>query len=486
MRRLARLALSAAAALTLMAGVGTTPASAAAPSPGAPGAGDRLFPGLGNGGYDVLHYDLGFDYDARSKLVQASTRVVARATQSLSRFDLDFDGNTISRLTVNGAPAHYRRNGAELVVTPAHPIHRRSGFVVAVTYRADPRAKHHCPAVPPLTGSAWLPTKDGFGLAGQPNCAHTVFPSNDVTSDKATYTTTITTPDTLQSVANGALVGVRHHAGTVTRRFVSTDPIATELVQAAVGRFTVLRHAGPHGLPLRDVVPTDVAAKTKPLLAKESKHIAWMERQVGMRYPFQDYGVLGLHADFGFALETQTISLYTADTLTTNDPGIQTILVHELAHQWFGDYVAPATWSDVWLNEGHATWYEDGYGQKLGLGSVTQQMRSEYENGDEYRAQYGPVAKPKTARTMFSDQVYGGGALVLYALRQLVGDRTFRAIEHHWLTAHGGRSASTDDFIDLASRVSHRDLHPFLRAWLYGTKTPPMPGHPGWHVAQAG
>ncbi len=80
---------------------------------------------------------------------------------------------------------------------------------------------------------------------------------------------------------------------------------------------------------------------------------------------------------------------------------------------------------------------------------------------------------------MFDQQVYLGGALVLYALRQVVGDATFQRIEREWVSRYQGRSASTGDFIALASQVSHRDLSGFLRDWLYGTKTPPMPGHRG-------
>jgi aminopeptidase N len=83
---------------------------------------------------------------------------------------------------------------------------------------------------------------------------------------------------------------------------------------------------------------------------------------------------------------------------------------------------------------------------------------------------------------MFSRQVYHGGALVLYALRQVVGAATFQRIERVWVQRYRDRTASTADFIALASQVSGRDLGAFLRDWLYGTKTPPMPGHPDWTV----
>ena len=83
---------------------------------------------------------------------------------------------------------------------------------------------------------------------------------------------------------------------------------------------------------------------------------------------------------------------------------------------------------------------------------------------------------------LFNPNVYQGGATALYALRQVVGERTFSEIERRWVRVYEGESASTDDFIALASRVSRRNLGPFLRTWLYGSKTPPMPGHPDWTV----
>ena len=111
-------------------------------------------------------------------------------------------------------------------------------------------------------------------------------------------------------------------------------------------------------------------------------------------------------------------------------------------------------------------------------------MKRVYELGDVFRDTYGPVAQPLSGdvNDVFSSNAYYGGALVLYALRQQVGVRTFERIERAWVTRFRGRSASTHDFIRLASQVSGQNLHGFLSTWLYGTTTPSMPGHPDWTV----
>src|SRR6185436_12233052 len=114
-----------------------SPASAfERPSPGAPGIGDRLFPTLGNGGYDVQHYDLDLRYEtaAPSQGIDGTATIVAVATQSLSRFDLDFAGDSVGSVAVNGAPATFTRDGDELVITPQRPLPKGRPFVVRVAH----------------------------------------------------------------------------------------------------------------------------------------------------------------------------------------------------------------------------------------------------------------------------------------------------------------------------------------------------------------
>ncbi|HST65551.1 MAG TPA: M1 family aminopeptidase, partial [Mycobacteriales bacterium] len=182
---------------------------------------------------------------------------------------------------------------------------------------------------------------------------------------------------------------------------------------------------------------------------------------------------------------TQTLSLFPDFVFNAPLPGpsdLDPIQMHELAHQWFGDDVAPEKWSDLWLNEGHATWYEGTYADAKGYASFEDRMRADYALGDQYRHDFGPVAAPISADTLFSNQVYEGGALTLYALRQRIGAAAFQRLERAWVHKYARSTAGTPDFIALASKVSGHDQSAFLTAWLFGTTTPPMPGHPDWTV----
>jgi aminopeptidase N len=492
----------------LLAGVVAAPALAAEPpSPGAADIGDPLFPGLGNGGYDVRHYTLSLRYGstASAQAVPAVVTVQARATQALSRFDLDFRGDSVSSVDVDGAPATFSRDGEELVVTPAHPIGDRRPFVVRVAYSSGPQEitpgeENDLNAV---LAKAWFATPSGSITAAQPNAAHRIFPCNDVPSDPATYTIRASTPAESSFAANGELTLKSTAGGRTHWSYEEREPMASELIQLAFGSLAIRDRGSVGGVRLRDVAPAAQADALEPALLRVPDHLAWLTSKVG-RYPFRTYGSLVSDATFPFALETQTLSLYPSFLVLPDDRNVEhgdprhyePTMVHELAHQWFGDDVVPARWSDVWLNEGHATWYEWEYAQERGDpafylegGSFESQMRAAYARGNQLRAQFGPVAAPVHGADdvfgLFNANVYDGGALVLYALRQVVGDLAFRAIEREWPQRFGGGPASTADFIAFASQVAHQDLTRLLTDWLYGTKIPPMPRHPDWTAGPA-
>jgi aminopeptidase N len=494
------LALSLAVAAVLAAPAAASASASAAPpaagTPGAAGLGDRLFPQLGNGGYDVQHYDVDLRYatSAPSQPMQGTVTLLARATQALSRFDLDFAGQSVGAIAVNGVPAAWRRDGEDLVITPRRTLPNGAPFLVTVA---------NFTAVPTVADSAdesttaFFQHSVGSATAGQPNWTHSFLPSNDHPSDKATWDVRFDVPAGEIAVSNGIQLARWTAGGRSHFVYAMRQPMATELLQLAVGDYDVTDHGVQAGVHLRDVTAKPITAEVGPLLdSVGGSQMAWMQQRVG-RYPFDLYGSLVVQADIGFALESQTLELMDTSWFEDYDQGTwEPTLLHELSHMWFGDSVSPATWSDLWLNEGHASWYEflyaeekgeladdtTGYPDDEGYATFDELMKAVYAHGDQWRADSGPVALPSSSDTLFDFQRYHGGALVLYALRQQVGVAAFGRIERAWLQTYAGRSASTDDFIALASRVSGQDLGGFLRAWAYGTTTPPMPGHPDWTV----
>ncbi|MET8508357.1 M1 family metallopeptidase [Streptomyces sp. NPDC004787] len=469
-------ALRAAVLVALSAGL----VAAALPAPAPLGIGDPLFPQLGNPGYDVLSYDIALDYRGRNtEPLAAATTIEAVATDALDRINLDFTHGSVSAVTVAGEPASFESTGEDLVITPARPVERGEVVEIAVRHTSDPRG--------PADSGGWVRTGDGLAMANQADAAHRVFPSNDHPSDKAFFTFRITAPDRFTAVANGLRESRVRSEGSTTWTYRTTHPMATELAQVSIGESAVVHRRGPHELPVRDVVPAADKERLEHWLARTPKHLEWLERRVGP-YPFENYGVLIADADTGFELETQTLSLFERRLFT--QPGfpewyVESVMVHELAHQWFGDSVSPRAWSDLWLNEGHATWYEALYAEENGGPTLDRRMKAAYAASDQWRAAGGPPAAPEPPEpgekiSLFRPVVYDGAALALYALREEIGTEAFEALERHWVAEHRDGTATTADFTALAGRIAGRDLSAFFQAWLYAAKTPPMPGHPDW------
>jgi aminopeptidase N len=158
----------------------------------------------------------------------------------------------------------------------------------------------------------------------------------------------------------------------------------------------------------------------------------------------------------------------------------QGLLVHEVAHQWFGDSVSIVSWDEKWLSEGHATWYQRRFEAASGCDPLgfDGRMALIARRAPAARKAGGPPARPRGPANAYDATVYDQGALALEALRRAVGDGVFRDIERAWLERYRDGNASTDQFIDLASEVEGRDLGAFLDAWLRGEAVPALPPDP--------
>lgn len=469
-RALAAIALTAATGLVLSA----APANAAPPrfTPGAPGAGDPYFPDMGNGGYDVAHYDIGLKYDPATKAIQATTQIKATATQNLSRFNLDFLGPLrIHAVRVNGRKAAFKRTGAqELQITPARGLRRNSRFMVAVAYAGVPTTVND----DPLGTSGWVPTTDGGLMLNQPFGAATIFPVNDSPRDKATYTFTLAAPKGLTSIANGEPDGTWTRQGWTVSRWRMRQPMASELSLIAFGKFNV--KSGRTAKGVRNITAIDTSLDTAPgqgaAFFKATGDVTDWEASIYGRYPFGSTGGIVDNANVHYALETQGRPVYDRAGRPGQNPSGE-LLAHELGHQWFGDSVTPKKWADIWLNEGFATYSEWLYTEHAGGQSVQKSFDGTYATPADAALWKGKVANPGRDH-IFDSLVYDRGAMTLHVLRKAIGEQKFFKLIKAWPTAYRYGNASTEDFIRFSERLSGKRLRPLFNKWVYSEGKPAL------------
>jgi aminopeptidase N len=456
------------------------------------GAGDAYFPYAGNGGYDVQHYDLDITYappaPAPAPLVGQLSGVATIdlvATQDLDRFNLDLRDMDVQAITVDGKPAGevtpppsgVEVEGAaywqvqddearvwELTIQPRPKIKSGQTAQVVVTYGAETTRPEDIEGA--LYG--WVTTQDGAMVVGEPEGSMTWYPVSDHQTDKATYNFEITVPEGKVAVANGLPAGdpVTEN-GWTTWFWDAPDEQASYLTTASVGDYELRYSETSGGLPIIDAVDDNLtpanAATTEAGLALQADMIAFLE-DAFVPYPFNSYGSIVDDDTVGYALETQTRPVYSRVAR-------EFTVVHELAHQWFGNAVSPERWQDIWLNEGWATYVEWLWSEASGGDSAQASFDAimEIPADDEFWklaiADPGPFG-------LFLGAIYDRGAATLHALRVEVGDEAFYAAAREWLVRYDDSTGTTEDFEAVYEEVSGQDLGTFFDVWL---RTPSKP-----------
>ncbi|MCX6500700.1 MAG: M1 family metallopeptidase [Arthrobacter sp.] len=457
---------------------------------GAPGSGDPYFPYAGNGGYDVLHYDLALRYTppANAAVLEGRLNGVAtitlRATQDLQSLNFDLRGLDVTSVRVDGKAAQHGKSQGnsraewsqqqddanriwELTIGLAPKLKAGQTSTIVVEYGGTTGR--------PLdtTGAlyGWVTTADGAMVVNEPEGASTWYPVNDDPQDKASYTFRVTVPAGKTAVANGLPVGrPETDGGWTTWTWQASDPMASYLATATVGDFALSTGVGPHGLPIINAIDSGVTgaalAETKASLALQPAMISFLEGLFG-RYPFESFGAIVDDDTVDYALETQTRPIYSevADEYT---------VVHELGHQWFGDTVSPSDWKDIWLNEGWATYVEWLWAEHQGTATMPEQFADAVAYLDGNNRWALNIADPGRD-DLFANQVYLRGAAALYALRAKIGDTAFFAGARLWLTRYKDSTATTKDFQAVMEKTSGQKLGAFFDDWMRDGDRPAMP-----------
>lgn len=409
---------------------------------------------------NILHYNLKLDlYPDKQMLKGEAIMTGISEDKNLNKIDLNFyDNMIIHKLTVNGKNADYNDKGSRLEIFPG--ISMKDTFTISVEYEGKPEREG--------LGSFTFGKKYGHDVIynlSEPNYASTWFPCNDLPSDKAYLDIYLTNDTSMVSASNGILVDKTTDGSRRTYHWKTLYPISTYLVCLYSSVYT--NFSGSYvSQDKKDTMPIEYFAfpedeeNAKIDFGGHPGMIDFFSKTFG-EYPFikEKYGVAEFLWQMG-AMEHQTLTGI-GSNFVNGRRYFTDVYVHELSHQWFGDAVGPATWKDIWLNEGFATYCEALYSEHLeGEEALRSAMMSKFDENFS-----GTVYDP--GNDLFSSVVYDKGGWVLHMLRWEIGDKAFFNILRNYFEKYKYKTASTDDFIKVCEETSGKNLSQFFKQWVY-------------------
>lgn len=425
---------------------------------GADGAGDPYYPEDGNGGYDVSGYHVSVSYEPETKKLDGDTTITATAADELTTFNLDLLGFEVSSAEVDGAKAEFERKGEhELVITPAEPVEADAKFKVRVRYAGVPEETSENG----LGETGWqIASSGGAFAAGEPHSATSWYPANDTPRDKATFKLDARVPKEWSVISNGVEEPATPDGDWMTYHWTEPTRVATYLTTIGIDKWTYERSQLPGGIPVVSAYAPG-AEGAKEVEARLPEIVQFLSEKFGP-YPQSAAGGIYLNENIGFSLETQGRPIYAswADLET---------VIHENAHQWFGNSVSVESWSDICLNEcfaSYAPWlWEEA---KDGTDLDERYLSTVESQSDGFWSRPLEDMGPGNEFTA----VYEKGPLALHALRRQIGDDAFNQVLTGWTAKYKDGNASMDGFQTYVEETAGQDLGGFFDAWFRGKDKP--------------
>jgi aminopeptidase N len=434
---------------------------------------------------DVQHVklDITLDFDQETISGTASTTFVA-LYEEVKTISLDAVELQIEQVALeNGTTLDYSTTSNKLIIILDRPYKHGEQFTVAVTYHARPRTGLHF-----MKPEAEDPTRPVHAWTfGQPRYHSYWFPCHDSPNDRATTEIIVTVPSQFITISNGNLLDVTDNGDTKTHHWRHDVPHAAYLVSLVVGDFAVIEDSYK-GKPVNYYVRKDRREDAPLLMSKTPKMIQFFEEFTGVDYPYDKYAQTVVEIYMG-AMEHTTCTTHSfallPDQRAALDIDFVPVVAHELAHQWFGDLVTCRDWSNAWLNEGFATYFE--------------LMWSEHDLGkDEFKhllleTRLGYLAEDAVYRRpivyyvyhnqgfeLFDRHLYNKGGWVLHMLRHQLGEQNFRRGLKSYLETYRTKQVVTADLVRTLEEVTGHSLERFFQQWVFGGGHPELDVNYSW------
>lgn len=323
---------------------------------------------------------------------------------------------------------------------------------------------------------------------GESEYNHYWFPCYDHPNDFSTTEMIVTVEKPYMAISNGRLIEQKDNGdGTQTFHWKMEQPHAIYLTSIVVGEFTVLEDRSMSGVPVLTYAPKDKVNESRKTVERVPKMIDFFENYTGVKFPYVKYGQV-FAREFSGGMENITATTLEEETIidvrTMLDRTSDDLLSHELAHSWFGDYVTCRSWSDIWLNESFASFFEQLWDENH-LGKDESLYRGLLNNQKAYYAAWNRgVRRPIVTRNyrdpdaVFDVYAYPRGAAVLHMLRKVLGEDNWKRAINHYLKKHAHKPVGTEEFRVAIEESTGQPLEWFFDQWVYKM------GHPVFDVIQ--
>ncbi len=440
--------------------------------------------------FDVLHYRIVLELLPKSRSYVGTTTVTLRAlTENHRATELDAETYRVKDVRSSaGVALKFRHDNGILTVAHERAYAVGDTLSFTVSYRADSvdvdEVRYGMSKGYDL-GLGFNPATEHrsavINTLSFPTGARHWFPCYDHPNDKAT-TEVIATVDTAFSVlSNGDLLSVTRNGNPGTRswHWYQSQPHSTYLTVLVAGDYVMLEDS-LGSLPVRYWVYRSDAQNGLTTFGRTPEIIAFYNKQFGVAYPWSKYDQITIPG-IGGGAESTTATVIgesaVVDERATLDWPADWLVAHEAAHQWWGDFVTMRDWSETWMNESFATYYEyvwakHARGDDEGAWNMENKRRQYYREAEtKYRR---PIVfnRWNWPNENFDSHTYPKGAAVLHMLRNELGQEPFDASITHFLGRHPYGSVQTNDLIESIRSVTRRDMKSFFDQWVYTA------GHP--------
>ena len=424
---------------------------------------------------DILHYDLALNVYHHTDSIAGTATIQFRPRKLLRKVRLDFEGMTPTAVSREKSPLKFRFDGSQLEIIFNPPLEPGTIASVTVSYTGIPQ-----------DGLVIRKNKYGrktFFADNWPNRAHFWFPCVDHPSDKARVRMAITAPLTYEVVANGRLLRIKNNLdGSRTTVYETLVPIPTYCMVFGAAEFEI-HWAGREGnIPLSFwVFPQDMADARQDF-RRAGVMLNYFRQRFGP-YPYAKLALVESSTRFG-GMENASAIFFSERSLGTPH-NIETTVAHEIAHQWFGNWVTPLDWQHLWLSEGFATYfgmqffeYADGYEAFL---QRRRQSRKRYLSRKDWLDRPIVSEIPEDLFELLNPNNYAKGAWVLHMLRKWVGEEHFWRGIRRYIQTYRGRNVTTDLFRLEMEAVFGKSLEWFFKQWVYSGGVPELEIVAAWN-----